>query len=74
MCMFDSCVPELTFYYISTIYKDTISELGNTAASTFPPSCGLKLLHCVNLHEKIVVASTDCRPAGTRMSQMPGLW
>lgn len=29
---------------------------------------------CVNLHEKIVVVSTDCRPAGTRMSQMPGLW
>lgn len=45
MCMFDSCVPKLIFYYISTIYKDTISELGNTAASTFPPSCGLKLLH-----------------------------
>lgn len=43
MCMFDSCVPKLIFYYISTIYKDTISELGNTAASTFPPSCGLQL-------------------------------
>lgn len=34
MCMFDSCVPELTFYYISTIYKDTISELGNTAVTS----------------------------------------
>lgn len=43
--MFDSCVPELTFYYTSTVCKDTISELDNTAASTFPPSCRLKLLH-----------------------------
>lgn len=29
---------------------------------------------CINLHEKIVVVSTDYRPAGTRMPQVPGLW